>query len=149
MSDILVIRESINGREATTMRWGLITGRIKDLKQAPVINDAPAETISNNPMTISHKPMFRSAYRKHHCIIPASGFYEWQLSMDGKHKQPYYITATDGCPLSFAGIWETATLNEATLESCAIITTGCNDLMCSNSEPIFNHFSAAKSYRIV
>ncbi|PTQ78885.1 SOS response associated peptidase (SRAP) [Nitrosomonas oligotropha] len=88
MSDIVVIRETINGREATTMRWGLITDRIKDLKQAPVINDAPAETISNNPMTISHKPMFRSAYRKHHCIIPASGFYEWQLLKDGKHKQP-------------------------------------------------------------
>lgn len=129
MSDILVIRETASEREGLMMRWGLVTGWIKDLKQVPVISNARAETISNNPMTISHKPMFRSTYRKRRCIIPASGFYEWRLSKDGKHEKPCYISTADGCPISFAGIWETATLNEATLESCAIITTGCNELM--------------------
>jgi putative SOS response-associated peptidase YedK len=138
MSEILVIRETVNGREASMMHWGLITGWIKDLKQAPIISTVRAETILNNPMTVSHKPMFRSAYRKCRCIIPASGFYEWQLSKDGEHKQPCYISTKDGCPISFAGIWETATLNEAMLESCAIITTRSNELMSS----IYDHMPA-------
>ncbi|MBS0299533.1 MAG: SOS response-associated peptidase [Proteobacteria bacterium] len=129
MTDILVIRETETGREGSIMRWGLITGWVRDLKQAPVISNTRAETISNSPMTVSHKPMFRSAYRRRRCIIPASGFYEWQLSEDGRHKQPCYISTTDGCPISFAGIWETATLNEVTLESCAIITTESNGLI--------------------
>ncbi|MXS84326.1 SOS response-associated peptidase [Nitrosomonas oligotropha] len=122
LSDILVIRETESKREATMMRWGLVPKWIKDLKEAHVINNARAETIST-------KPMFKSVYRKRRCIIPASGFYEWQLLKDGKYKQPNFITAVDECPTSFDGIWEIATVDEKTIESCAIITTGCNDLM--------------------
>lgn len=81
MSDILVIRETEIKREATMMRWGLVPGWIKGLKKAHVITNARAETIST-------RPMFKSAYRKRRRIIPASGFYEWQLLKDGKHKQP-------------------------------------------------------------
>ena len=60
---------------------------------------------------------------------PATGFYEWKLLPDGKHKQPYFISNALGLPFSFAGIWETATLNEVTIETCSIITTECNELM--------------------
>lgn len=122
MSDILVIRDIEIRREAKMMRWGLIPGWVKDFKKTHVINNARAETVAT-------KPMFRSAYRKQRCIIPASGFYEWQQINDGKHKQPYFVTTADGCPTSFAGIWETATIDDKTIESCAIITTECNDLM--------------------
>jgi putative SOS response-associated peptidase YedK len=33
--------------------------------------------------------MFREAFRRHRCIIPASGYYEWIARADGK--QPYFI----------------------------------------------------------
>jgi SOS response associated peptidase (SRAP) len=44
-----------------------------------------------------------SAYRGR-CVIPASRYYEWQTTSDGK--QPYYITSTeDGPVLTIAGLW--------------------------------------------
>jgi SOS response associated peptidase (SRAP) len=38
------------------------------------------------------------------CIIPASGYYEWQDTPGGK--QPHYFTRTDGQVISFAGLWD-------------------------------------------
>jgi putative SOS response-associated peptidase YedK len=58
---------------------------------------------------ITSKPSWRSAYRKHRCVIPSAGYYEWQPEeRDGKVvKQPFYIhpVTRDGV-LSFAGLYE-------------------------------------------
>ncbi len=104
------------------MRWGLIPHWAKDLKKIPLLNNARAETVAS-------KPIFKNAFRRQRCIIPANGFYEWKLLMDGKHKQPYYISSNDGCPTPFVGIWESTPINNTTIDSCSIITTECNDLM--------------------
>lgn len=124
LSDILTILETENGREGRVMRWGFVPSWAKDSKKLPVLNNARAETIAL-------KPMFKLAFKKHRCIIPATGFYEWKLLNDKTHKQPYFISTNDGCPVSFAGIWDTATINGVTLDTCAIITTGCNELVRS------------------
>jgi putative SOS response-associated peptidase YedK len=55
--------------------------------------------------TVAEKPAFRSAFRRRRCLIPASGFYEWQTQPGGL-KQPFWITAADGGLLTFAGLWE-------------------------------------------
>lgn len=121
-TDILVIRDTSDGRKGSLMRWGLIPHWAKDIKKIPLFNNARAETVAS-------KLLFRNAFRKQRCIIPASGFYEWKLLNDRKHKQPYFISRIDNNPMSFAGIWESATVNEIKIESCSIITTKCNDLM--------------------
>ena len=54
--------------------------------------------------TVADKPMFRDAFARHRCIIPASGYYEWLKRLDGR--QPYFISAADGVVLSFAGLWD-------------------------------------------
>lgn len=120
--DILTVRETGRGRTGSMMHWGLIPFWTKDLKRAPVMNNARAETVAS-------KPMFRQAFRERRCLIAASGFFEWQAR--GKHKQPYFISARDGTPLSFAGIWGTWLAEDTgeTIDSCAIITTECNALM--------------------
>jgi putative SOS response-associated peptidase YedK len=48
---------------------------------------------SGYAMQITSKPSWRSAYRKHRCVIPSSGYFEWQPEeRDGKLvKQPYYM----------------------------------------------------------
>jgi putative SOS response-associated peptidase YedK len=38
--------------------------------------------------------MFRMAFKRNRCLIPASGYYEWLNTPTGK--QPYYYTARDG-----------------------------------------------------
>jgi putative SOS response-associated peptidase YedK len=70
--------------------------------------------------------MFRDAFRRRRCIIPASGYYEWRKMSDGK--QPYFISAADGGVLSFAGLWDRWTHPQTgeVLTSCTIIVTAAN-----------------------
>ena len=94
-----VVRPATGGApELVPMRWGLIPyWWKKPLKQLPATFNARAESVAD-------KPMFRDAFKRHRCIIPASGYYEWITKLDGK--QPYFISAADGGVLSFAGLWD-------------------------------------------
>ena len=84
--------------ELVSMRWGLIPyWWKKPVKQLPATFNARAEGVAS-------KPMFRDAFKRHRCIIPASGYYEWIKRSGGK--QPFYISAADGGVLSFAGLWD-------------------------------------------
>ena len=46
--------------------------------------------------TVTEKPFFREPFKRRRCLIPASGYYEWQDTPGGK--QPWYFTARDGSP---------------------------------------------------
>ena len=120
---VVVVRPAAGGApELVSMRWGLIPyWWEKPLKQLPATFNARAESVVD-------KPMFRDAFKRHRCIIPAFGYYEWLKRPDGR--QPYYISAADGGALSFAGLWE-RWKNRGTGElvtSCTIIVTDANAL---------------------
>ena len=84
--------------ELVPMRWGLVPRWWKKpLKQLPASFNARAESVAD-------KTMFRDAFKRHRCIIRASGYYEWIKMPDGH--QPYFISAADGGVLSFAGLWD-------------------------------------------
>ena len=72
--------------------------------------------------------MFRSAFKRSRCLIPASGYYEWKNTPNGK--QPYYYTARDGSPLTIAGLWDEWKDIETgePLKSCTMIITNANEL---------------------
>ncbi len=110
------------GVELVSMRWGLVPWWWKKpLKQLPASFNA-------RPETVADKPMFRDAFARHRCVIPASGYYEWLKRSDGR--QPYFISAPDGGVLSFAGLWD-RWKNPETGEpviSCTIIVTDANAL---------------------
>ena len=119
------------------LRWGLIPSWAKD----PAIG---ARLINARSETVAEKPAFKSAFRKRRCLIPADGFFEWQKLTgnkkvpDGRRasgKQPYFIRLRDESPMAMAGLWESWQGSDgAVIESCAILTTRCNELM----EPIHN-----------
>jgi len=118
-----VVRPAAVGTaELVSMRWGLIPWWWKKtLKEMPASFNARAETVAD-------RPMFRDAFQRHRCIIPASGYYEWLKRPDGR--QPYFISAADGGVLSFAGLWD-RWKNPETGEpaiSCTIIVTDANAL---------------------
>ncbi len=121
--DIPVIRLADGKRLLSMMRWGLLPPWRKDIKSAPMLNNARAETVAE-------KPSFRSAFKKRRCLIPVDGFYEWKPV--GKAKQPYYFRRPDEKPFAFAGLWEAWHKDELEIESCTIITTDANEVM----EPI-------------
>src|SRR6516162_5320161 len=77
--------------------------------------------------TVAEKPAYRHAFKAKRCLIVADGFYEW-AKVDSL-KQPYYIRLNDDRPFAFAGLWEQWKRGEDGFESCALITTGPNELM--------------------
>jgi putative SOS response-associated peptidase YedK len=48
--------------------------------------------------------MFRAAFKRNRCLIPASAYYEWHDTAEGK--QPYCFARADGSPLTIAGLWD-------------------------------------------
>lgn len=86
--------EGVPSREMHVARWGLIPSWAKEIPQTPLFN-ARIETVLE-------KPSFKEAALAKRCAIPASGYYEWQTTSDGK--TPFYIHPPDGM-LAFAGIY--------------------------------------------
>jgi putative SOS response-associated peptidase YedK len=73
--------------------------------------------------TVAERPAFREAFRRWRCLVPASGFYEWQ-AVAGR-KQPWHFRPTDAELFALAGI--TAIWNG--IRSVSLITTEPNVLM--------------------
>ncbi|MFN8378688.1 MAG: SOS response-associated peptidase [Anaerolineae bacterium] len=109
--------------EAQFMRWGLIPSWSKD----PSIG---AKLINARSETAPEKPSFRTALKKRRCIVPISGFFEWQAQASGK--QPLYITIPDSPLVALAGLWESwRDPAGQTLRTFTILTTAANDFMRS------------------
>jgi len=120
---VSVIIPGTSGLFLMPMRWGLIPRWWKkSLKELPATFNARVETVAE-------KPMFRDAFRRNRCIIPASGYFEWQDTAEGK--QPYYITPRNGSVLTFAGLWEDwrDRVNNDTIASCTMIITKANSFV--------------------
>ena len=79
---------------------------------------------------VAEKPMFRGSFKNKRCLIPVSGYYEWE-DTPGR-KQPWYFTARDGLPaLTVAGLWDEwrDKANGETLKSCTMIITEPNEFV--------------------
>ena len=109
-------------RYLSELRWGLIPSWAKDPKVGDRMINARAESLVD-------KPAYERAFRRHRCLVPAEGFYEWQRR--GSGKQPMFIHRRDGEPMALAGLWAAwRDGNEADadwLRSCTIVTTNAND----------------------
>lgn len=113
---IPVLVEEPDGPELRLMRWGLIPFWAKDAKIAGKMMNAEAATIAE-------KPGFRDSFKDRRCIIPATGFYEWQKLTSVK--KPHYFT--NGKLLSFAGLWSRwVNPDSEEIESCAIVTAAAS-----------------------
>jgi putative SOS response-associated peptidase YedK len=117
-----VVTEQDGKRDFGRMRWSLIPRwwpkPIKELKAATF--NARAETVET-------KPFFRDAFKRTRCLIPMSGYYEWQATPGGR--QPWYFTARDGSPaLTAAGLWDEWKDRQSgeRLKSCTMIITEPN-----------------------
>lgn len=123
---IPAVLENEGKRIVENLKWGLIPHWSKDDSFASKLINARAETLAN-------KPSFRDAFKTHRCIIPATGFYEWDKKSSGA-RQPYYFYLKDKNVFGFAGLWSEWTDKESgdVIETCTIITTEANKVL----EPI-------------
>ena len=92
-ASVLVVRQA--GEPA---RWGL-RGKFVNLRAQTVL------------------AKFRSSGR---CLVPASGFYEWQAT--GGRKQPYYFLPKDQPLLALAAVWERGTFSLITTDPDAVVS---------------------------
>jgi putative SOS response-associated peptidase YedK len=116
---LAVVEDKTGGRELTAFRWGLIPFWAKE-------KDIRYRMINARAETVSEKPAFRNAFKKHRCIIPADGFFEWKEEERGG-KQPYFIRFKSKEPMGFAGLWDH--WEGEAIDSCSIIVTTANAFM--------------------
>lgn len=111
----VVGRNADNERIAGLATWGFHPRWLPADGRSPI--NARAETVRE-------KPMFRGAFRKGRCLVPADGWYEWQ-QRESSPKQPYFFHRPDDALFWFAGL---ATTNEAGERTIAILTTDANEV---------------------
>jgi putative SOS response-associated peptidase YedK len=101
------------GRELRYMRWWL----------TPSWSDGPSTQYSMfnaKSETIATSRAFRTPFRRHRGIVPASSFIEWQTDRYGK--KPWLIKPEAGA-FALAAVWDHWEKEGVIVESCSIITT--------------------------
>jgi putative SOS response-associated peptidase YedK len=97
--------DAVTTRQLRLLTWGLVPSWSQDVKVGLRMTNARAESLLG-------KPSFARAAAFRRCLVPADGWYEWQVSptaVDAKGKprrQPFFIHRRDGVPLAMAGLYE-------------------------------------------
>lgn len=118
-TDQLIVSATPTGlRRPAVARWGLIPHWADDAAIGAKLSNARSETAAT-------KPAFRDAFRRHRCLVPTTGYYEW----NPETKVPYFHVVDGGVPFAMAGLrsdWKTP---EGQLRSTfAVLTTSPNAL---------------------
>src|SRR5688572_7311317 len=119
-----VMRDVDGERRLEPMRWGLIPYFAQGVPPSYSTINAMIEKLDS-------APAWRGPWtRGQRCILPAAGFYEWQVQGDGT-KQPFYIRPADGDEVfSVAGLWDRSRTDAGEkILSCTIITMPANELL--------------------
>ena len=101
------------------MRWGLVPSWAQDDKRAQI--NARAESVTE-------KPMFKPLLKRHRCLVPTNGFYEWGLR--NGLKWPFYFKLKNEDLFTFAGLYsEWDSPDGSSIPTYTIITTSANSLV--------------------
>ena len=106
------------------VRWGLIPGWARDLRQRPQPINAKAETLATSAM-------FRRLLPTRRCLILADSFFEWR--QEDARRVPLRFQIEGGQPFAFAGLFDLwrdpARPDAPPLRSCTIVTVPANSLI--------------------
>jgi putative SOS response-associated peptidase YedK len=87
------------------LTWGLVPSWAKERTGGPKMINARADTLLE-------KPAYKRPALARRCLVPADGWYEWQVSPTEKdakgkpRKQPFFVHLAEGETMAFAGIYE-------------------------------------------
>jgi putative SOS response-associated peptidase YedK len=93
----------------------------------------PKHTINARAETLLEKPAFRGCFRHKRGAVPATGFYEWRRTPEGKRtRDRFHFTLKSGEPFFMAALWDTwCSPDGSVIDTASIITTEANDLIAS------------------
>jgi putative SOS response-associated peptidase YedK len=92
-------------RQLRLLTWGLVPSWSKDVRGGARMINARVESVAD-------KPSFARALATRRALVPARGWYEWQVSptaLDAKgkpRKQPFFTSRVDGGSVAMAGLYE-------------------------------------------
>lgn len=122
----VIAGDGAGGAKVGSMRWGLVPGWADSAASRLSTFNARIESAAT-------KPTFRRVLGRRHCLVPASGYYEWVGT--GRAKQPWYITPANDPLMFFAGLWDRwqSPTGEALL-SFTILTTAATGQLAALHE---------------
>ncbi|MCG9879345.1 MAG: SOS response-associated peptidase [Bacteroidia bacterium] len=120
----------ITMQESNTIKlynWGLIPAWVTDKQQADEIK---INTLNAKSETAFDKPSFKQSIINQRCIIPVTGFFEWQ-TQGPKNKIPHFIHLPNKPIFSLAGIYSSwlNPNNQDVYHTFSILTCEANSLM--------------------
>lgn len=84
-----------------TLRPIMVKNRLGHARWGWPVAEGLSPVINIRSETMADKPMFAPSVRRgQRCVVPASGFYEWDAS-----GQPFYVESPDAPLLGLAGLW--------------------------------------------
>ncbi len=104
------------GNEMVSMKWGWE----RSFSKRPLINARSAEAWD--------KKTWSQALRERRCIIPASGFFEWDENQPKGKRDKYRVDPAHGDGFAFGGLYEISSAGEMFM---SILTTAPNPKMAS------------------
>lgn len=120
-AQVVVGRDAHGVRRAGRYTWGFVPSWARE--------DGPTQhPINARSETVARNGMFRAAWAANRCLVPATGFYEWQRREGGK--QPYVFTVDGGAPFAFGGILSRTRRADGTIiRSFCLLTTEANEVV--------------------
>jgi len=106
-----------------TLKWGFVTTWAQTPNKEGLLANARGETVAE-------KRSFKDSFQKRRCLVPVSGFYEWQQNT--LPKQPHYFFMKNKEPFLLAGLWEKGKAKEGqgeAVDTFTLITTEANTIM--------------------
>lgn len=118
-----IVRVNATGeRELVQVRWGLVPRWARDPSIGARMINARAESVAT-------KPAYGPAFRRHRCLLPADGFYEWRTRADGS-RRPVRVGMKDAGVFGLAGLYERwLSPDGEPLDTCTVVTTAANSLL--------------------
>ena len=114
----IVRKNRAGGLELAMVQWWLLPRWSKEPRVKFSSFNARIESVGE-------LASYRESFRRRRCLIPASGWYEWQELPTGN--LPWFIHPTRDDYLLFAGIWDRWEGDAGVIESCAIIVGAADE----------------------
>jgi putative SOS response-associated peptidase YedK len=122
LAKVPMIRLGESGhREVVIAEWGLLPFWWKPSGKRLKRTAFQRKCVNATCEDIQTKPTYREAFKRRRCLMPAERFFE----------RGHGFHLADFQPFAFAGIWESWREGDEIVESCALLTTGPNDLLRS------------------
>jgi putative SOS response-associated peptidase YedK len=119
------VRRHDGQTEAVMLRWGLIPAWAEGVPPAEPTTFAKSNRLEQSEI-------YRGAWETgRRCILPAAGFYAWQLTA-ALYRQPHYMRLIQRGVFGFAALWDRSESDEGdVIEGCAIIGVAANELLAN------------------